>query len=33
LNKDVTVGVAYEYLDDGEAEIDQVGNPYRVPQR
>ncbi|MEA3468301.1 MAG: OmpP1/FadL family transporter [Thermodesulfobacteriota bacterium] len=26
-NKDITVGVAYEYLDAGEAEIDQAGGP------
>ena len=26
-NKDVTVGAAYEYLDSGEAAIDQNGGP------
>ena len=26
-NEDVTVEVAYEYLDAGEADIDQVGKP------
>jgi long-chain fatty acid transport protein len=27
----VTVGVAYEYLDAGEAEIDQEGGPLQGP--
>ena len=30
-NKDVTVGAAYEYLDAGEAEIDQDGGPLQGP--
>jgi long-chain fatty acid transport protein len=30
-NEDVTVGVAYEYLDLGEAEIDQSGGPLQGP--
>jgi long-chain fatty acid transport protein len=30
-NKDVTVGAAYEYLDAGEAEIDQEGGPLQGP--
>jgi len=30
-NKDVTVGIAYEYLDAGEAEIDQQGGPLQGP--
>lgn len=30
-NEDVTVGVAYEYLDAGEAEIDQEGGPLQGP--
>jgi len=30
-NKDVTVGVAYEYLDAGDAEIDQAGGPLQGP--
>jgi long-chain fatty acid transport protein len=30
-NEDVTVGVAYEYLDAGEAEIDQAGGPLQGP--
>ena len=32
-NEDVTVGVAYEYLDAGEAEIDQVGEPLPGPSK
>jgi long-chain fatty acid transport protein len=30
-NEDVTMGVAYEYLDLGEAEIDQAGGPLQGP--
>ena len=30
-NEDVTVGVAYEYLDLGKAEIDQSGGPLQGP--
>ena len=30
-NRDVTVGIAYEYLDAGEAEIDQEGGPLQGP--
>ena len=30
-NEDVTVGVAYEYADLGEAEIDQEGGPLQGP--
>jgi long-chain fatty acid transport protein len=30
-NKDVTVGLAYEYLDAGEAEINQAGGPLQGP--
>ncbi len=30
-NKDVTLGAAYEYLDAGEAEIDQEGGPLQGP--
>ena len=30
-NKDVTVGVAYEYLDAGDADIDQAGGPLQGP--
>jgi len=30
-NQDVTVGVAYEYMDAGEAEIDQAGGPLKGP--
>jgi len=32
-NKDVTVGVAYEYSDAGEAEIDQDAGPSMAPLR
>ena len=31
LNEDVTLGAAYEYLDAGEAEIDQAGGPLQGP--
>jgi long-chain fatty acid transport protein len=30
-NKDITVGVAYEYLDAGDAKIDQQGGPLQGP--
>jgi long-chain fatty acid transport protein len=30
-NKDITVGAAYEYMDAGEAEIDQEGGPLQGP--
>ena len=30
-NEGLTVGVAYEYLDAGEAEIDQEGGPLQGP--
>jgi long-chain fatty acid transport protein len=30
-NKDITVGAAYEYLDAGDAEIDQEGGPLQGP--
>jgi long-chain fatty acid transport protein len=30
-NNDMTVGIAYEYLDAGDAEIDQKGGPLQGP--
>jgi long-chain fatty acid transport protein len=30
-HSDITVGVAYEYLDAGEAKIDQEGGPLQEP--